>query len=218
MEIFGNFKSMKLRTDVLDIEIDSLFLLVEKSYEDMLRFKKEDEILKNKEDRNRNILKKYMVMHQEEFKLNHLVIVAECTEEDENYNSIGYTDLKIFNFSDYQKQDKENKCIVFECKCLNKNYSSDKKLKKHYLTNGVERFKKKYPSPFRIGVMISFIQIPNKNFIERLKMFIVNSSDIFIQSDFKKDKKYPKLKTHKTKHSKTVIYHLFLDFSPSLTV
>ena len=95
---FGNFADLGISKEIPKKELDNIFLLLEKSYEEMLKNHPKNELIQNNEDRNRNLLKKYMNENLGNFGLSYLVIVAECNVEDKNHNSIGYSDLKIFNF------------------------------------------------------------------------------------------------------------------------
>ena len=185
----------------------------------MLKNHPKNELIQNNEDRNRNLLKKYMNENLGNFGLSYLVIVAECNVEDKNHNSIGYSDLKIFNFSDYNMENKEEMCFIIECKCLNKNYGGDKSLKKHYISEGILRFKKKYPSPFGVGSMLSFVQIKTpKDFIDKIKNFVEQNKINFIKSEFKESERVKSLFTHVTKHKNIEIYHLFLDMNKRQTL
>ena len=125
-------------------------------------------------------------------------------ETEINKHKKNKVDIIIENLiEDYGNQDLH---LIIECKKLYKNYNSESKLKKHYVSEGVERFEKEiYTSPFNKSIFVNFIIDYSCDWLNIIKSFFIKPLPI--------ENNFLEMNSFKTKHKKNLeIYHLFMDF------
>lgn len=188
------------------------------SYYDIL---KKEKFKKNKynEDILKNILIKYARIKKSKFEMNHLLFLGESGLFDDNYITIGYNDIRIYNLTQLIKDGyvDENQYYTIECKRINK-YA---KYIKKYINEGINRFViEKYSKNTYFSGMIGFVEDGNiKSIIKKLNKYLkqhkkINTNLYLINQNITNKFNESFFSRHERINIGSIeMYHLFFDYS-----
>ncbi|MBS1778057.1 MAG: hypothetical protein JST70_01955 [Bacteroidetes bacterium] len=183
-------------------------------YEHMLTAHKNNKIENNENKIRNRLFKDYLTSNKirNSAKLFPCRFECESAEIDDNYDEVGYTDIKILTQASLNISDAY---FIIECKRIDGKTTLNRK----YISDGIMRFidVKKYPAYYYLNGMLGFIvdEIDvNKNIGKINALLRGQFTDASTIDYLKPLKDHVYISTHLTKNKKKLkLYHIMFDLS-----